>query len=279
MARIRTIKPEFQLSQSMGNISRDARLTFIQLWPHCDDGGRIRANSRMLASLLFPYDDDAPGLMDTWLGELEREGCLVRYKVGAAEYIEVTNFLKHQKVDKPRPSNLPGPLEGSRIVANAREASPLDQGPRTKECIKEGNGLDLVGASQAKPPKATGKKSRIRLPEDFPLQRDLDWATEKWLGKGRADLCGQIADEVAKFRDHHSSHATASADWPASWRTWATNAMNFTKRANGNGKHPTAHDKFFAAGEAVIREILGGEAGNGGDSADAAAPRHKLLPS
>ena len=43
MARIRTIKPEFQNSESIGRLSRDARLTFVLLWPHCDDEGRCRA--------------------------------------------------------------------------------------------------------------------------------------------------------------------------------------------------------------------------------------------
>lgn len=32
MARIRTIKPEFPQSETMGRVSRDARLLFIQLW-------------------------------------------------------------------------------------------------------------------------------------------------------------------------------------------------------------------------------------------------------
>jgi hypothetical protein len=73
VARIRTIKPEFPQSESMGNVSRDARLLFVLLWTLCDDSGRTRAASRMLASLLYPYDDDAPGLIDGWLGELERE--------------------------------------------------------------------------------------------------------------------------------------------------------------------------------------------------------------
>ena len=59
MARIRTIKPEFPHSESMGRVSREARLCFILLWTIADDAGRLRGNSRMLASLLYPYDDDA----------------------------------------------------------------------------------------------------------------------------------------------------------------------------------------------------------------------------
>lgn len=126
MARIRTIKPEFPHSESMGNVSRDARLTFIQLWTLADDAGRLRGNSRMLASLLFPYDDDAKDLIEGWLTELERENCVQRYSIEGASYLQVCNWLKHQKIDKPSPSKLPRFDEASRIVAKAREASSGD---------------------------------------------------------------------------------------------------------------------------------------------------------
>jgi hypothetical protein len=111
MARIRTIKPEFQQSESMGRVSRDARLLFIQLWTYADDKGRARAASRMLSSLLFPFDDDAPDLIEGWLEELERENCIVRYTVDGAKYLQVINWEKHQKIDKPGPSKLPIPPE------------------------------------------------------------------------------------------------------------------------------------------------------------------------
>ena len=45
MGRIRTIKPEFPQSESMGRVSRDARLTFILLWTMADDAGRLRSCS------------------------------------------------------------------------------------------------------------------------------------------------------------------------------------------------------------------------------------------
>ena len=128
MPRIRTIKPEFPQSESMGNVSREARLCFIMLWTLSDDSGRLRGSSRMLASLLFPYDNDAPALIDGWLGELEREGCIVRYSAAGAAYVAIANWLDHQKIDKPSRSKLPSPQDGSRIVANSRETSALDQG-------------------------------------------------------------------------------------------------------------------------------------------------------
>ena len=138
MARIRTIKPEFPQSESMGRISRDARLLFVQIWTICDDEGKARANSRMLASLLFPYDEDASALMDGWLSELEREKCVVRYKIGVDSFIAVTNWISHQKIDRPsksRISNPPTLAKKTRKIANPREASSGDQGP--KEGIKD----------------------------------------------------------------------------------------------------------------------------------------------
>lgn len=130
MPRIRTIKPEFPQSESIGRISRDARLLFIELWTLCDDSGRTRAASRMLASLLFPYDDDAPGLIDGWCSELEREGCIIRYTADGATYIQVCNWLNHQKIDRPSQSKIPPFDESSRILANPRESSSVDQGSK-----------------------------------------------------------------------------------------------------------------------------------------------------
>lgn len=173
MARIRSIKPEFPHSESMGRVSRDARLTFIQLWTLSDDAGRLRGNSRMLASLLFPYDDDAPKLIDKWLGELERECCIVRYTADGASYVEVCNWLSHQKIDKPSASKLPCPDEGSRSIANTREESSEDQG--SEDQGREGKGEDQIPA--ATPPDVP-RGRRQRFTTEDPVCRVFDhWRT------------------------------------------------------------------------------------------------------
>lgn len=165
MARIRSIKPEFPQSESMGNVSRDARLTFIQLWTIADDEGRLRGNSRMLASLLFPYDDDAPGLIDGWLKELEAERCIVRYKVGAQSYLQLCNWSTHQKIDKPSKSKIPPFDESSRILANPREVSSEDQGSRIKDQGEEG--INNTGA--AAPVEVAAQPDDLGRPTAAPL--------------------------------------------------------------------------------------------------------------
>ena len=91
MSRIRTIKPEFPHSETVGKLSRDARLLFIQLWTIVDDAGRARAASRMLASLLYPYDDDAGVRIDGWLDELERMSCIRRYEADGSQYLVIVS--------------------------------------------------------------------------------------------------------------------------------------------------------------------------------------------
>lgn len=93
----------------------------------------------MLASLLFPYDDDAPTLICGWLEELEREDCVALYKIDGTTYLQIRNWLNHQKIDKPSPSKIPEFDESSRILANPRERSSEDQGSRIKDQGKEVN--------------------------------------------------------------------------------------------------------------------------------------------
>jgi len=78
--RIRTIKPEFWGSESIGRLSRDSRLLFIALLSFADDSGRGRGVFPALSGQLFPYDTDAREKLPTWFSELEREGMVRRYK-------------------------------------------------------------------------------------------------------------------------------------------------------------------------------------------------------
>lgn len=99
----------------------------------------------MLASLLFPYDDDAKNHVDKWLTQLASEGCIARYEVDGTSYVQILNWLDHQKIDKPSPSKLPAFVESSRKLANVRESSALDQ---------EGNGEEGNGSGDSATPQS-----------------------------------------------------------------------------------------------------------------------------
>jgi hypothetical protein len=173
MPRIRTIKPEFPQSESMGRVSRDARLLFVLLWTLCDDEGRTRAASRMLASLLFPYDEDAPKRIDGWLKELEGQRCIVRYSADGATYLQVCNWLMHQKIDKPSKSKIPPFANVREDSANAREDSSGDQGSKDQGSRIEGS-KDQGG----------GDGNGGNVPESFHASLPVD-AWDEWLAYRR----------------------------------------------------------------------------------------------
>lgn len=198
MARIRSIKPEFPQSESTGRLSRDARLLFVLIWTVADDSGRTRGNSRMLASLLFPYDEDAPGLIGGWLDELEKQELVRRYTIAGAVYIEVVNWLKHQKIDKPTPSKIPAFVESSRILSKPREASTTDL---EVEVEVEGNGKN-------KPP--ANKPAKFSLAAWVP---ENEWAafeeSRKRLRKPMTDRARSLVIiELEKLKD--AGHDPAS---------------------------------------------------------------------
>lgn len=191
MGRIRSIKPEFVTSYDMGHVSREARLLFILLWTVADDSGRARGDSRMLASVLYPYDGDAPARISSWLTELDGRGCILRYEVAGEPFVQVCNWLRHQKIDKPSPSKLPAPEAGSRILANPRESSTTDQGSGIRDQDQDqGSGI----LRPAKKPRERSSNPPTR-PDEVAEQVWSDWGTHR-----RAKKAPVTETVLAQFR-------------------------------------------------------------------------------
>lgn len=108
MARIRSIKPDFCSSADTGALSRDARLFFLQLLTEADDHGRMLWLPKKLDGVLYPHDDDVtPAMLVAWMEECVGRGMLIHYRAGANDIVQIANWSRHQKVDKPTPSKLP----------------------------------------------------------------------------------------------------------------------------------------------------------------------------
>lgn len=173
MGRIRTIKPEFPQSESVGELSRDARLLFIQLWTFADDAGRCRAATNVLTGALYPYDNDAGDLIEGWLTELEQRDMIARYVVKGNKYLQITKWSEHQKIDRPSKSRLPEFVDPSRCIASPREpsreiASPrcwtMDQGPWIRDrgpWIKDRGPTIRVAVVSRPCPSPLGEPDRI----------------------------------------------------------------------------------------------------------------------
>lgn len=90
------------------------------------------------------------------------------------------------------------------------------------------------GASDDSPPadKKTKPKAKAeRLPEDFPTDDDLLWATQEFPGVDHNR-------ESAKFRDYWIAvpgQKGCKLDWPATWRNWIRRCAENTPKAEING--------------------------------------------
>jgi hypothetical protein len=163
MARIRTLKPELPADRKLASVSRDARLTFILAITQADDDGLLRAGPREVLASLYPNDPDVTSeLLDGWIGQLVAGGFLrERQTVDGARVLEICNWRKHQKIDRPSPSRI-GPLVKVSRAPREEVASPslLDLGPRT---VDLGPGSKaLVELRSTQPPDTSGVDLRTQ---------------------------------------------------------------------------------------------------------------------
>ena len=168
MGRIRTIKPELPHSEKLGSVSRDARLSLILLLTLADDSGRTRGAFAYISGQLFPYDSDAAEKIGGWLKELDKIGSIVVYEFGGSKYIEITNWLSHQKIDKPTKSRIPAFDESSprcrRVFAehSGTDLGPKDLGPKDQDRDQgpkdQGTKVEHAEAETENKPDPPGKK-------------------------------------------------------------------------------------------------------------------------
>jgi len=101
MARIRSIKPEFWASEQVMECSPTARLLFIGLWNFCDDAGNHVASAKTIKAEIFPGDDISSTDVQRMLDELSSNSLIAFYANGDKQYLHVTGWKKHQKIDRP----------------------------------------------------------------------------------------------------------------------------------------------------------------------------------
>jgi hypothetical protein len=102
------IRPEFWTDGKIIECSVSARLLFIGTWTYADDNGNIDACIKQLLMQVFPGDANIDvKMVASMLDELITHGLLIPYSVNGNIYLNIKNFLKHQKINRPSPSSRP----------------------------------------------------------------------------------------------------------------------------------------------------------------------------
>ncbi|MEU2429019.1 hypothetical protein ABZ611_05770 [Streptomyces sp. NPDC007861] len=109
MARIRTIKPEAFVSESLAAVSLTAERTFFGLLTQADDQGRHRDHAAIIAGQLWVLrPEHGPSDVEKDLAQLADAGLICRYKgTDDKRYLHVVTWRRHQKINRASKSRLP----------------------------------------------------------------------------------------------------------------------------------------------------------------------------
>jgi len=191
MPRIRTIKPEFWSDEKLSTLTAIDRLVFLGLIGMADDYGRIHDNIKVIDAFVFPNSSET---VRESVANLSRIGRVRRGNASNGKaVIEIVNWAKHQRVDKPQnhlalppisetPQN-PNENGVPELVANHSGTIPekvatlpgiRDQGSGTRD---QGEGANepppVVGSPKRKTKAEPSGEWQVPTHLDTPLIREL----------------------------------------------------------------------------------------------------------
>ncbi len=92
--RARNIKPGFFKNESLAEVPPLGRILFEGLWLLADREGRLEDRPRRIWAEVLPYD---PYDGNELLWQLHDRGFIIRYNVEGKYYVQIPEFLSHQK--------------------------------------------------------------------------------------------------------------------------------------------------------------------------------------
>jgi hypothetical protein len=198
----------------------------------------------MLASLLYPYDDDARTLIEGWLSELDRGNHIRRYEVDGSQYLEIVKWLEHQKIDRPSKSRLPSFDEGSRLLARVRDGSATDLVPSTMDLVS-GSDAGARAPDGPKLDKKSRKKPRQQISDGFKFSERV-----RSYGAKLNFASAEIDREEQRFIRHAKQNARICADWDMAAENWLDKAAEFA------GKPPPVDSAKAAEAAAALAAMF-----------------------
>ena len=136
--RIRSIKPEFWRSTDISNLAIEDRFLFIGLWSHVDDNGVGIDKLANVVADLFADDmindpRETVARVSRGLQNLSEAGRIVRYTVDDTDYLEITNWAKHQRIDKPNKARFPRHCNENAVIRDTLARVTESYSPGTEE--------------------------------------------------------------------------------------------------------------------------------------------------
>lgn len=234
--RIRTIRPEFYQSESVGSMTWKARLVFINLWSYVEDNGVNLDNPRLFRGQCMPYDDSVLDDIEDAFAELEQCGSIIRYERDGKRLLFVPGFEKWQNIQRPGTCHYPPPdgwdKRGCKII-------PDDSGQlQEHSCESPDDSGQLHDCSRSRSSSRSGKKEEEnKFSSSKEITADcyhdsIEYAvTDRTIASEYANL--DVTDAWNTFASRHYGENRTIADWTRLWKGWCQ------RRADMSGIPPS----------------------------------------
>lgn len=234
--RIRTIRPEFYQSESVGSMTWKARLVFINLWSYVEDNGVNLDNPRLFRGQCMPYDDSVLDDIEDAFAELEQCGSIIRYERDGKRLLFIPGFGKWQNIQRPGTCHYLPPdgwdKRGCKII-------PDDSGQlQEHSCESPDDSGQLHDCSRSRSSSRSGKKeeenkfsSSKEITADCYHDSIEYAATDRTIASEYANL--DVTGAWNAFAGRHQGETRTINDWTRLWKGWCQ------RRANMSGIPPS----------------------------------------
>jgi hypothetical protein len=236
--RIRTIRPEFYQSESVGSMTWKARLVFINLWSYVEDNGVNLDNPRLFRGQCMPYDDSVLDDIEDAFAELEQCGSIIRYERDGKRLLFVPGFEKWQNIQRPGTCHYLPPdgwdKRGCKIIPD--DSGQLQE--HSCESPDDSGQLHDCSRSRSRSSSRSGKKeeenkfsSSKEITADCYHDSTEYAVTDRTIASEYANL--DVTDAWNTFASRHYGENRTIADWTRLWKGWCQ------RRANMSGIPPS----------------------------------------
>lgn len=230
------MKPDLWQDEAIGAVCHSARLLFLGLISQADDAGRLRGDPRLVSAQIFPYDDLAVQKVEGWLAELDEAGLINRYENRGRPLISLPTWERHQKIDRPSPSTLPGPEnEGSTKARRGRsEGSTADR--KGREGSKEGKGTSAIKLADA--PLSHLLADLIEENGSKRPEVGKAWVDAERLLLSKDERPRQEAESLLRWCQAHEFWRSNVLSMPTFRRQYDKLRLQAQRRGERSGEHP-----------------------------------------
>lgn len=235
--RIRTTRPEYYTSPTVGEMSWDARLVFHDLWSYVEDNGVNYDSARLFKSACMPYDGDhVIDRIEAAFSELEKLGCIIRYERDGHRLLFIPGFRKWQKVPHPGVCHFipPEGYDHMGFTTSRESLTTSNESLTTSRAFSSSRSRSSSGKKEEENKFSSSKESKEESSTTITADEYPTY------GKQEADrqISGQypnldLTDAWGAFMQHHHGETRTVNDWTRLWKGWCQ------RRANMSGIPPS----------------------------------------